>query len=96
MPSYRWADSQQARDDMAAKAPQNLRDCFALIENDHLTGPWVLGETYSVADAYLFVLTDWLSGLGIDRAEFPRVADHYDRMRQRPGVQRALTEHEVG
>jgi glutathione S-transferase len=93
---YRWADSQQARDDMAAKAPQNLRDCFALIENDHLTGPWVLGETYSVADAYLFVLTDWLSGLGIDRAEFPRVADHYDRMRQRPGVQRALTEHEVG
>jgi glutathione S-transferase len=93
---YRWAESQQALDDMAAKAPQNMRDCFTLIENEHLTGPWVLGETYSVADAYLFILTDWLSGLGIDRAEFPRVADHYDRMRQRPGVQRALTEHEVG
>ncbi len=93
---YRWADSQPALDDMAAKAPQNMRDCFTLIENEHLTGPWVLGETYSVADAYLFTLTDWLSGLGIDKADFPRVADHYDRMRARPGVQRALAEHEAG
>ena len=92
---YRWADSEAALQDMAAKAPKNMRDCFTLIESEYLTGPWVLGDTYSVADAYLFTLADWLSGLGIDRGEFPRVADHYDRMRERPGVQRALSEHEV-
>lgn len=92
----RWADGEAALQDMAAKAPQNLRDCFTLIENEYLPGPWVLGETYSVADAYLFTLTDWLSGLGIDMADFPRVADHYRRMRERPAVQRALAEHEVG
>jgi len=92
----RWADGEAALQDMAAKAPQNLRDCFTLIENEYLPGPWVLGETYSVADAYLFTLTDWLSGLGIEMADFPRVADHYRRMRERPAVQRALAEHEVG
>jgi glutathione S-transferase len=92
---YRWADSQEARDDMAAKVPQNMRDCFTLIENDYLAGPRVMGEQYSVADAYLFVMSDWLAGQGVDVAEFPRVADHYRRMKERPAVQRALAEHDL-
>ncbi|RWX77295.1 glutathione S-transferase family protein [Neorhizobium lilium] len=92
---YRWADSEASWQDMAAKVPQNLRECYTLIEEDFLQGPWVLGDNYSVADCYLFTLADWLPGYGIARDEFPAVADHYRRMRERPAVQRALAEHEV-
>jgi glutathione S-transferase len=91
---YRWATKQEALDDMAAKVPQNMRDCFSLIEKEYLAGPWVLGDDYSVADAYLFTLSDWLKGLGIDIADYPRAAEHYRRMKERPAVQRALAQHE--
>ena len=33
-----------------------MRDGFAQIEQHYLAGPWVLGEQFSVADIYLFVV----------------------------------------
>lgn len=89
---YRWADNQSSFDDMAAKAPKVFHDCFQVIEDSLLEGPYVLGETYSVADAYLYLMTDWLANLQLDRADFPKVAAHYERMKQRPAVQRAIAE----
>lgn len=88
---YRWADGQEALDAMKRKVVANTRMYFGMVENDFLTGPWVLGEAYSVADPYLFTMADWLEGLGIDREEFPKVADHYRRMMERPAVQKALS-----
>jgi glutathione S-transferase len=49
-----------------------------------------MGERYSVADPYLFVMTGWLPSDDVDPARFPKVADHYARMLERPAVQRAL------
>jgi len=89
---YRWADNQASFDDMVAKAPKNFHDCFQLIEDDLLEGPYVLGETYSVADAYLYLMTSWLPNLKLDRADFPRVSAHFDLMKQRPAVLRAEAE----
>nr|CAD6607376.1 glutathione S-transferase family protein [Rhizobium sp. TCK] len=88
---YRWADGQEALDAMKRKVAPNMRMYFGMVENDFLTGPWVLGEAYSVADPYLFTMADWLEGLGIGREEFPKVANHYRRMMERPAVQKALS-----
>lgn len=87
---YRWADNEASREDMAAKMPQNMRDCFAIIEKDLFTGPFVIGQNYSVADPYLFTISDWLAGVGIDIDDYPNVADHYRRMKERPAVQCAI------
>lgn len=86
----RWSDDPAAHESMKAKVPHNMRDAFTLIEHHHLRGPWVLGERYSVADAYLFTISGWLALDGVDIAEFPRVAEHHQRMQQRPAVQAAL------
>lgn len=86
----RWADDPVALEAMKAKLPQTMGDSFALIEETMLEGPWVLGERYSVADAYLFVMTGWLRGDGVDPERFPKVAAHYALMMERPAVQRAL------
>lgn len=86
----RWADDEQARAELKRKTPENMAGCFDLIEAQMLTGPWVLGEAYSVADAYLFTLSGWLRYNDIDIADFPKVHDHRARMRERASVQAAL------
>jgi glutathione S-transferase len=86
----RWADDVAAHEAMKAKVPQTMAESFALIEDGMFAGPWVMGERYSVADPYLFVMTGWLPSDDVDPARFPKVADHYARMLERPAVQRAL------
>jgi glutathione S-transferase len=87
---YRWADAPAAIEAMKQKVPQNMRECFGLIEQDLLRGPWVLGDKLSVCDLYLFTIGRWLAGDGVDIKEFPRVAEHAERLQQMPAVQRVL------
>lgn len=87
---HRWTDSEDAMATMTAKVPQNMRDCFTLIETSLLQGPWVLGNSYTVADMYLFTVSRWLEGDGVDIKGFPHVADHFRRMEKNPVVQRVL------
>ena len=81
----RWADDPLAIAAMQKKVPQSVGDSFALIEAE-LRGPWVLGESYSISDIYLFTLARWLEADGVDPDNFPRVADHRLRMYQDPVV----------
>ncbi len=92
---YRWADEETSYEDMKKKLPQVMRDCFRLVEDGMLEGPFVLGDTYSTADPYLFVMADWLKSDRVDIAEFPRVYAHYRRMLERPAVQKALAEEKA-
>ena len=86
----RWADDPAAIAAMQKKVPENMHDYFTQIEQHHLTGPWVLGEQFSVADIYLYVVASWLQADGVDINDFPRVAEHTQRMLTRPSVQAAL------
>jgi len=88
----RWADDEAAQAAMRAKVPQNMRECFGVIEHHYLgDGPWVLGGQYSVADGYLYTIAGWLQSDGVDIAEFPRVAAHSARMRERAAVRKLAT-----
>ncbi|MHC9246472.1 glutathione S-transferase family protein [Aeromonas jandaei] len=87
----RWADDEQAIAAMQQKVASNMRDGFAQIEQHYLAGPWVLGEQFSVADIYLFVVAGWLKSDGVEISEFPKVADHFRRMLSRPAVNKALS-----
>jgi glutathione S-transferase len=89
----RWADDQQAHAAMRAKVPQNMGDCFELIEREMIQGPWVLGEQFSICDPYLFTIASWLKGDGVDVARFPKVADHFARMNSDPRVRAVLALH---
>lgn len=87
----RWADEPEAIAAMRRKVAHNMTEAFAHIEADWLTpGPWVLGERYSVADAYLFTVGLWLASDGVDEQQFPRLLAHRERMQARPAVQAAL------
>jgi glutathione S-transferase len=89
----RWADEPEAIAAMQRKVAHNMTEAFAHIETDWLAdGLWVLGERYSVADAYLFTIGQWLAGDGVDEQQCPRLLAHRARMQTRPAVQAALTE----
>jgi glutathione S-transferase len=88
----RWADAPEAIASMQSKVAQNMSECFDMIEQHYLQdgAPWVLGDQYSVADAYLYTIGTWLQGDGVDIQRFPQVVAHAARVAQRPAVQRAL------
>ncbi len=62
---------------------------------DHVAGhlakrPYLLGDAYSVADAYLFVVLAWSKWVGVDLSPWPALGAHAARVAQRPAVQSAL------
>ncbi|WP_291850329.1 glutathione S-transferase N-terminal domain-containing protein [Bradyrhizobium sp.] len=92
MRGYRWATEESSFADMKRKVPETMAACFALIERDMIRGPWVMGEQYTICDPYLFTLSGWLQGDGVDLAPLPKVAAHRKRMSERPAVQKALAD----
>ena len=89
----RWSDDPAVVEAMKIKVPQNMSECFTLIENGMLKGPWVMGQNFSVADGYLFTISGWLGNDQVDIAKFPKVHDHFKRMGERPAVKRAVEKH---
>jgi glutathione S-transferase len=89
----RWVDDEAAIEAMQKKVPQTMTECFNLIETEMFRGPWVMGENYSISDCYLFTISRWLEGDGVDVDRFPKVAGHARRMRERPAVQRVMPLH---
>ncbi len=88
----RWADDPAAIEAMKSKVASNMLDCFTLIERELFKGPWVFGERYSVADAYLFTVAGWLEGDGVNVTTLGKTLEHRARMDARPAVKRALAQ----
>jgi glutathione S-transferase len=90
MRGHRWADTEASFADMQRKVPKSVGDCYDLIESQLLKGPWVMGESYTVADPYLFTLAQWLEADGVDPSRIPRVIEHRSRMAKLPHVKKAI------
>lgn len=91
----RWSDDLDAQQSMKAKVAQNMTDAATLIEREILRGPWVMGDQFTVADPYLFTMTSWMTGDGVDLSKFPKLADHYKRMLELPSVQKIAPLHGI-
>ena len=91
MRGSRWADEPALFADMQRKVPESVGACYRLIEDSLPAGPWVMGETYTICDPYLFTMAQWMEGDGVDPARFPKVSDHRRRMSERPQVRDAIT-----
>jgi glutathione S-transferase len=90
MRGARWTDDPAVIEALKIKVPQNLTDNFTLIQNEYLKGPWVMGEQFTVADCYLYIISTWLEGDGVDPKVVPGIIDHRARMNERPAVQKVL------
>lgn len=92
MRGNRWADDPAAIAEMKRKVPEAVGAAYDLIEHGMLKGPWVMGQTYSICDPYLFTISEWLEGDGVDLCRLPRVIAHRTKMAERTAVRKAIAE----
>ncbi|MFM2480886.1 glutathione transferase GstA [Celerinatantimonas sp. YJH-8] len=57
----------------------------------HMSGEFVFGPHFSIADAYLYNILRWHTMVKFDLAEWPDLENYMQRISQRPSVQKALT-----
>jgi glutathione S-transferase len=59
--------------------------------NEQLEGKqYLMGDTFTVADGYLFTVTNWAKPMGLDISGFATLGAYRDRMAARPAVQAAM------
>lgn len=63
---------------------------YAWLERRLAAQPWLVGDRFTVADAYFFTLTNWASHVAFDLSGFPAVNAFHLRVAARPHVQAAL------
>ena len=90
MRGHRWADGEEHWEAMRAKVPEAVGDCYAYLEEHVFGGPFVTGDTYTIADPYLFTIAQWMESDGVDPNQYPKIRDHRVLMRGRPTVVQAL------
>lgn len=88
----RWTDDPAAIAALKAYVPTSVTAAFKLVEDSMLEGPFVMGDTYTIADPYLFTMSTWIEGDQVDTTQIPRVLAHRQMMSGRPSVIRALAE----
>ena len=92
---YRWATEESSFADMRRTVPKTMAANFALIERGMIRGPWVMGETYTICDPYLYTIGTWLEGDGVDVSTLPKVMAHRERMLARPAVRKVVEEEKA-
>lgn len=85
-PLFNPATLDSVREDRAAY----LLRRYGLIEQTLAKQPYLLGEQFSVADVYLFVVTNWARIVKLDLGAFPALQAFQERVAARPAVQNAL------
>ncbi len=71
-------------------AKENIAARFDWLDKQLAGKDYLMGKTFTVADAYAFVLIGWSKFQGIDLARWPNLAAYHERVGLRPKVQEAL------
>lgn len=84
-----------------SQVPQELRDTvfmpilkkrFAFVDKHLANLRYLNGDQFTLPDAYLFVVSQWLVAFNVDTAEWTNLHRYLQEIKQRPAVQKALIE----
>jgi glutathione S-transferase len=77
-------------EDYKTIAKAKLTDRYRWLDTQLEGKSFLMGETFSVADAYLFTVTNWAKHVGIDLSALKNVSAFMARVAARPAVQEAM------
>jgi glutathione S-transferase len=63
---------------------------FAFLQTALAPGQFLMGDEFTVADAYLFTVLSWVAHVGIDINQWPAIKSYHDHIVARPSVVAAL------
>jgi glutathione S-transferase len=69
---------------------KKLNNRYAWLDGQLAGKPYLMGEAFTVADAYLFAVTNWSRHVGVDTQSHPNVVAYMARVAARPAVQAAM------
>lgn len=69
---------------------------YAIVERALNGQDGLLGATFTVADAYLYTVTNWARMVRLDLSGFPRLLDFQKRVAARPAVRAAMSAEGLG
>ena len=79
-----------APEDYKKIARETLAARYAFVNEKLARKSYLMGETFTVADGYLFTVTNWARIVKFDLASYPNVVAFQDRVRHRPHVVEAM------
>jgi glutathione S-transferase len=69
---------------------ENLGKRFDYLDKHFAGRQYLMGDKFTVADAYLFTVLRWTARIEIDLAKWPNLKAYFDRVAARPKVQEAM------
>jgi glutathione S-transferase len=81
---------QDAADEVKQYARKNLTGRFDYLQRALGSKQFLMGEQYTVADAYLFTVLGWARHVDIDLGNWPQLKRYFDGVAARPNVTEAL------
>lgn len=85
-----WLWHEETAESTKQNVLERLARHFAELDTLLATQPYLLGETFTVADAYAFAILNWTKFLHVDLGPYPALAAYLERIAQRPRVRAAL------
>jgi glutathione S-transferase len=89
--SYTPLFSAEVSEDTKTYARNNVTKRLAYLETALGSKQFLMGDQFTVADAYLFVVLGWSAHVGLDIGQWPNLKSYVERIRARPHVVEAMT-----
>ncbi len=74
---------------------QNLGKRFDWLAPKLAAQPFLAGDRFTIADAYLFTILNWTNFLKVDVSRWPAITQYLERIAARPHVQDAMREEHL-
>ena len=88
--TYSMLFRQDTAAETRAERQMYLRKRYTLVEKQLESRPYLLGDAFTAADAYLFTITSFADVVKFDLAAFPHVRAFQERVGARPAVKAAM------
>lgn len=82
--------SKDAAEEVKSYARNMLGKRVGYAETQLAEKPYLMGDHFTVADAYLFVVMNWSKHVGFDLGPFPHIQGYLARIAARPAVHAAM------
>ena len=82
--------NKDATEEVKTNSRNHLTKRLGHVEAQLANKPYLMGDHFTVADAYLFVVVNWSNIVGFDLSPFPKLKEYMARVAARPAVQAAM------
>jgi glutathione S-transferase len=93
--TFDWLFNPAAHDEFKSAARERLGRRLPAVAAPFGKQPFLLGETFTVADAYLFTVLSWSRHVQVDLGAWPALPAYLARVGERPKVREAIAAEKV-